>query len=93
MFKLARDFNAPGVYSKTGSAFTETLLHEVGESVWKQLPASKRAEWRKLATAHDDFLSELNGSVSEKFAVSFSFKWLNDPQLPNDMRNWVKGLE
>jgi hypothetical protein len=91
LYKLARNFDRLGEFSSVGSAFTETLLHEVGESVWKKMPKEKRHEWGELVE-RTEFFEEIN-EANERFPIAFSLHWLDDPGVPPVLRNWVKGLE
>ncbi len=91
LFRLARSFTRKGVYSNTGSVFTETLLHEVGESVWKGMNEAQRADWVALVLRETSFLPG-ETRASEKFAIAFSFRWLGE-KIPRALEMWVRGLE
>jgi SPP1 gp7 family putative phage head morphogenesis protein len=74
-----------GEYTQA-SAFEETLLHEVGESRWRQLSATEQAEWVTLVQ-NNPFLTK---SPSEQFAVAFSYAYLREPGIPPALEKWVR---
>jgi len=58
LYQPARSFEWPGAHSRTVSAFTETLLHEIGETVWQGLTTAALNFKKKETVAKHQFINE-----------------------------------
>ncbi len=85
IFPNGRDLSAPGV-----SAFEETLLHEVGESVYKGLSLAERAEWAWLVKKSQLQPTDLKEELNEAFAVTFSQVWAGESSGSPELERWVR---
>lgn len=72
------------------SAFEETLLHEVGESVYKGLSQAARAEWAELVKRSQLQPDKLKEELNEAFAVTFSQVWSGESSGSPELKRWVK---
>lgn len=58
---------------------TETLTHEIGHAVWKEMPKSLKNEWNYISRNSLTYPSVYSKTkITEDFAESFAFWYLND---------------